>query len=142
MYLETYKHGLNVHPQNFCRKAGAGPLHPLELVVPTVPISGRVAGLPRQDGQMGSGPHSACPRPPRISFAALQSGSLPLPAHWLNGEGLTRWPLIRGSAYSFRIDVATRSRSSTFNYSAGSSPAGRRQMTDQKMNFLGTMVWS
>lgn len=58
---------------------------------------------------MGSGPHSACPRPPRLSFAALQTGFLPLPAHGLSGEGLTRWPLIRGSAYSFRIDVATRS---------------------------------
>lgn len=66
--------------------------------------------------------------------------SLPLPAHLLNGEGLTRWPLIRGSAHRFRMDVA--GRSSSLNYSAGSSPAGGRQKTAQKMNFLGTMVWS
>lgn len=85
---------------------------------------------------------------PRLSFAAfhtecwlgiVRKQEVPaLPAHMLNSEESTLWPLLRGSAHTASgMDAA--SHSSSFNHSARSSPAGRRQKRHktEKMNFPG-----
>lgn len=67
LYLESCKHRLNAHPQNFCRNIRPGPLHPLKLVVPAFLV------LPRLELVMGSGPHSL----PALDLSDLSFAAFP-----------------------------------------------------------------